>query len=71
MLKLSSESVAERTGGVAPLGWLQPVTILIDLALCEYDVMWAPAGHPHAVFPTTFEELMRTTKAQAMTAAKD
>jgi len=53
-------------GGVSPLGWLQPATMIIDEALNDYEVVWAAAGHPHAVFPTTFEELKRTTDAKPM-----
>ena len=54
-------------GGVAPLGWINPPAVtLIDLALNDYDVVWAAAGHPHAVFPTTYEELIKSTNAQAM-----
>ena len=53
-------------GGVAPIGWLSPATILIDEALNEYDVVWAAAGHPHAVYPTTYEELISVTGAIPM-----
>ena len=54
-------------GGVAPLGWINPPAVtLIDLALKDYDVVWAAAGHPHAVFPTNYEELIKSTNAQAM-----
>ena len=61
------EMVSKATGGVAPLGWINPPAItLIDLALNDYDVVWAAAGHPHAVFPTTYEELMKSTNAKAM-----
>jgi hypothetical protein len=31
----------------------------VDTWLAKYDVVWAAAGHPHWVFPTTFEELVR------------
>ncbi len=49
-------------GGVAPIGWTnKPKLILVDEALDDYEVVWAAAGHPHAVFPTTFAELMRAT----------
>lgn len=54
-------------GGVSPVGWLQPTTVIIDEALNDYDVVWAAAGHPHAVFPTTFAELSKATSAQPMT----
>jgi prolyl-tRNA editing enzyme YbaK/EbsC (Cys-tRNA(Pro) deacylase) len=53
-------------GGVAPLGWISPATILIDQALNDYDVVWAAAGHPHAVYPTTYAELIKCTGAQPM-----
>ncbi len=65
-LKLSDESVAESTGGVSPLGWLQPATVIIDEALNEHDVIWAVAGHPDAVLPTTFDELVVITNAKRM-----
>jgi prolyl-tRNA editing enzyme YbaK/EbsC (Cys-tRNA(Pro) deacylase) len=54
-------------GGVAPLGWINPPAItLIDLALNDYEVVWAAAGHPHAVFPTTYAELLTCTGAKPM-----
>jgi prolyl-tRNA editing enzyme YbaK/EbsC (Cys-tRNA(Pro) deacylase) len=53
-------------GGVAPLGWVSPATILIDQALNDYEVVWAAAGHPHAVYPTTYAELIKVTSAQPM-----
>ncbi|MCX6460827.1 MAG: YbaK/EbsC family protein [Actinobacteria bacterium] len=61
-------------GGVSPVGWLaespngahaitapEPLTVLVDRALAQYDVVWAAAGHPHCVFPTTYDELVRLT----------
>jgi len=54
-------------GGVSPLGWIsKPEIILIDEALNDYDVVWAAAGHPHAVYPTTYAELITCTGAQPM-----
>jgi prolyl-tRNA editing enzyme YbaK/EbsC (Cys-tRNA(Pro) deacylase) len=54
-------------GGVAPLGWINPPAItLIDLALNDYEVVWAAAGHPYAVFPTSYAELLTCTGAQPM-----
>jgi prolyl-tRNA editing enzyme YbaK/EbsC (Cys-tRNA(Pro) deacylase) len=54
-------------GGVAPLGWIStPEKILIDQALNDYDLVWAAAGHPHAVYPTTYDELIQCTGAQPM-----
>ena len=54
-------------GGVSPIGWLNsPAVTLIDTALADYEVVWAAAGHPHAVFPTTFAELESVCNATAM-----
>ena len=54
-------------GGVSPVGWVnQPEITLIDQALNDYDVAWAAAGHPHSVYPTSFEELVRVTGATPM-----
>jgi len=54
-------------GGVAPLGWINPPAVtLIDLALNDYEVVWAAAGHPHAVFPTNYAELITSTGAKPM-----
>ena len=54
-------------GGVSPLGWIsQPEIVLIDQALNDYDTVWAAAGHPHAVYPTSFSELLECTGAQPM-----
>lgn len=53
-------------GGVAPIGWIsEPERILIDQALADYLEVWAAAGHPHTVFPTSFEELLRVTGGSA------
>ena len=48
-------------GGVSPVGHPRPLRTLVDLALNDYDVVWAAAGHTHAVFPTTFDELLTLT----------
>ena len=42
---------------------------LIDVDLARYDVVWAAAGHPHAVFPTTYDELLRLTAGQPVEVA--
>lgn len=54
-------------GGVAPVGWInQPAITLIDESLNDYEVVWAAAGHPHAVFPTTYNELLTSASARSM-----
>ena len=69
--RAEADYVKERSGysigGVSPLGWVsQPEVTLIDEALNDYDVVWAAAGHPHAVYPTSFAELVRVTSATPM-----
>ncbi|ASY11892.1 aminoacyl-tRNA deacylase [Candidatus Planktophila dulcis] len=54
-------------GGVSPLGWIsKPEIILIDEALNDYDIVWAASGHPHAVYPTSYTELIACTGARPM-----
>jgi prolyl-tRNA editing enzyme YbaK/EbsC (Cys-tRNA(Pro) deacylase) len=54
-------------GGVSPIGWTsQPEMTLIDQALNDYPVVWAASGHPHAVYPTSFDELIACTGAKPM-----
>lgn len=53
-------------GGVSPIGWTNSATTVIDVALQDYEVVWAAAGHPHSVFPTTFDQLKKLTGAVAM-----
>jgi prolyl-tRNA editing enzyme YbaK/EbsC (Cys-tRNA(Pro) deacylase) len=48
-------------GGVGPVGHPAPIRTLVDTWLEKYDVIWAAAGHPHTVFPTSFAELVRIT----------
>lgn len=71
LLRADADFIRERSGfaigGVSPIGWTtDPEIILIDSALNEYGVIWAAAGHPHAVFPTTFDLLLRSTGAREM-----
>ncbi len=50
-------------GGVAPLGHPAPLPAYLDRSLRHHDVLWAGAGHPAAVFSTTYDELRRVTGA--------
>ncbi len=50
-------------GGVSPLGHPVPLPTYIDPWLRRHPVVWAAAGHPAAVFSTTFEELVTMTGA--------
>jgi len=50
-------------GGVSPLAHAEEPVTLIDERLFRFDVVWAAAGHPHAVFPLTPDQLRRYTGA--------
>jgi prolyl-tRNA editing enzyme YbaK/EbsC (Cys-tRNA(Pro) deacylase) len=58
-------------GGVAPIGHPEPIGTLVDVELARYDRVWAAAGHPHAVFPTSYEELLRLTGGTAAEVGED
>ena len=51
-------------GGVAPTGHPAPIRTLVDRELRKHPVVWAAAGHPKALFPTTFDELLTLTGGQ-------
>jgi prolyl-tRNA editing enzyme YbaK/EbsC (Cys-tRNA(Pro) deacylase) len=53
-------------GGVAPIALRHPVETLVDISLSRYDQVWAAAGHPKTVFPTSCEELLRLTGGHAL-----
>jgi len=50
-------------GGVAPIGHLQPVKLLLDEDLRRFGTVWAAGGTPYSVFPLAPEELRRLTGA--------
>lgn len=51
-------------GGVPPLGHEQPVELLMDEDLLDYDLVWAAAGTPNAVFSIGPATLARATGAR-------
>jgi prolyl-tRNA editing enzyme YbaK/EbsC (Cys-tRNA(Pro) deacylase) len=56
-------ATGQRIGGVAPVGHPRPLPTLVDTALAAYPQIWAAGGIAHAVFPTTFAELVALTGA--------
>ena len=50
-------------GGVSPFAHPAPVPTYLDPWLERYDVIWAAAGHPAAVYSTTYPELRSMTGA--------
>ena len=69
--RADADFVRDRTGfvigGAAPVGHLHPVRTLIDVDLADYDEIWAAAGHPNTVFPTTYAQLVSATGAEPVT----
>jgi prolyl-tRNA editing enzyme YbaK/EbsC (Cys-tRNA(Pro) deacylase) len=59
------EHTGQVIGGVAPIGHPEPLGTLVDVELARYDRVWAAAGHPAAVFCTSYEELLRLTSGTA------
>jgi prolyl-tRNA editing enzyme YbaK/EbsC (Cys-tRNA(Pro) deacylase) len=65
VLRADAERVRAATGfvigGVAPLAHPTALPTVIDDSLGRFDVVYAAAGHPHCVFPTTVLELSLLT----------
>ncbi|RJN31805.1 YbaK/EbsC family protein [Nesterenkonia natronophila] len=55
------EATGQVIGGVAPVGHPKRVVTYVDPALADYREVWAAAGHPKTVFPTTFDQLLTVT----------
>jgi len=65
------EHTGQVIGGVAPVGHSKAITTLVDRALAGHEVVWAAAGHPKSVFPTTFAELVALTGGVAANVASE
>jgi prolyl-tRNA editing enzyme YbaK/EbsC (Cys-tRNA(Pro) deacylase) len=48
-------------GGVPPFGHQQPLPVFVDQDLLVFDVVWAAAGTPNAVFAIAPTELVNAT----------
>jgi prolyl-tRNA editing enzyme YbaK/EbsC (Cys-tRNA(Pro) deacylase) len=63
--KANAQFVRDATGfaigGVAPLGHTHTIETLLDEDLMRLEEIWAAAGHPHALFRLTPDELTRMT----------
>jgi len=63
--RASADFVRDQTGfaigGVPPIGHARPLVTVVDEALFQHGRIWAAAGHPHAVFALTPDELVRMT----------
>lgn len=73
LTRATPEFVKQHTGqvigGVSPIDHPAPVPTWIDAWLRNHDVVWAAAGHPAAVFSSTFDELVKMTGAREIEVA--
>jgi prolyl-tRNA editing enzyme YbaK/EbsC (Cys-tRNA(Pro) deacylase) len=67
--KFVREKTGYAIGGVCPIGHATEPVTLIDADLLELDSLWAAAGHPHAVFNLTAQELIALTGAPVIDVA--
>lgn len=59
------QATGQVIGGVAPVGHTHQVPTYVDPALGLYQEVWAAAGHPKTVFPTTYDQLLQVTGGTA------
>ena len=69
----SPDQVREVTGfaigGVAPVGHVSELEVLVDEDLAQFDQIWCAAGHTHAVFWASYAELLALTGGQPVRVA--
>jgi prolyl-tRNA editing enzyme YbaK/EbsC (Cys-tRNA(Pro) deacylase) len=58
------EATGFAIGGTPPFGYPRPLRVLLDRDLLGYDLLWAAAGTPQAVFPIVPDELLRASGAE-------
>lgn len=58
-------------GGVPPVAHATSLATYLDRDLTQYEVVWAAAGTPNAVFPIAPAELARIASAQVIDLAVD
>ncbi len=63
------EKIGYAIGGVCPIGHAHPSLILIDQNIDKFVSVWAAAGHPHAVFNLTPDQLRAMTGAPTVDVA--
>ena len=57
------EATGFAIGGIPPLGHDTPLATFMDEALLAYDLVWAAAGTPDAVFPIAPAQLAEAAAA--------
>jgi prolyl-tRNA editing enzyme YbaK/EbsC (Cys-tRNA(Pro) deacylase) len=54
-------------GGVPPIGHTHPMQTVIDEDLLQYEMVWAAAGMPNAVFKLVAADLLKITDGKVST----
>jgi len=62
----AQEQTGFAIGGIPPVGHINPIATYIDEDLLSFDVIWAAAGTPHAVFKLSPEHLKAITGGQVI-----
>jgi len=61
----NADQVKENTGfsigGVAPVGHLKKLNIIVDKSLNRFKYVYGAAGHPDCVFKITYDKLIKLT----------
>jgi len=58
-------------GGVPPVGHIQILPVLIDKTLERFELVYAAAGAPNAIFPIKFEQLIEITGGKVVDIARE
>ena len=61
---IAREATGFAIGGIPPFGHASQLPTYIDEDLFQFDVIWAAAGTPNAVFAITPDELVQITGGQ-------
>lgn len=68
--RLVRDATGFAIGGVPPVGHTSPLTTIIDEDLLQYDVVYAAAGTPFAVFGIDPRQLVRISGGRVADVAK-
>lgn len=70
IMRADADFVREVTGyaigGVPPIAHLQQMETYLDEDLMQYNLIWAAAGTPNAVFELTPDDLQKMTQGQVV-----
>ncbi|MEA2289828.1 MAG: hypothetical protein QOD55_1825 [Solirubrobacteraceae bacterium] len=74
-VKADAGYVREQTGfaigGVPPFGHVRPIDTVVDEDLLRYDVVWAAAGTPRAVFAIAPDQLVAVSGGRVARVSPD